>query len=160
MKTIIHDLDNLKLDSNYYVVDSKKCSNSCIGCFSCWIKHPKRCLFKDEYNNMADKISKSDEVIMISESRYGCYSNSVKRVLERCIGYLLPYFRVYKGMIHHVPRFKNRIKLTVLFYGNIDENDKKCLYDLVKANCLNFNASSFTVKYYKNVEEIMNEYFN
>lgn len=160
MKTIIHDLKKLDLNGNYYIVDSKKCKNNCIGCFSCWIKHPKKCLFKDQFNNMADKISKSDEVIMISRSRYGCYDSSVKTVLERCIGYLLPYFRVYKGMIHHVPRYKNRIKLTVLFYGDIDEDDKKCLYDLAKANYLNFNASSFSVGYYKDIEEIKNVYFN
>ena len=162
MKTIIHDLDNLEVGSNYYVVDACGCKNNCIGCFSCWIKHPKVCCIKDEYNNIPDKIKDSSELIIISENRYGTYSSSVKKVLERCIGYLLPYFYISDKdkMMHHVPRYENKIKLTVLFYGDIDEEDKKCLYNLVKANSLNFDASSFEVNYYKDIGEIKNVYFD
>lgn len=162
MKTIIHDLDNFKLNDNYYVVDAKKCKNSCMGCFSCWIKHPKICCIKDEFNNVPDMLKDSDELIIISKNRYGTYSSCVKRVIERCIGYLLPYFYIKDKdkKMHHVPRYDKQIILTTIFYGDIEEEDKKCLCNLVKANSLNFDASSYNVYFYKDIEEIKNVYFN
>lgn len=152
MKTIITDLEKLdkskfNIGSNDFIINTKECRNSCIGCFSCWIKHPTHCIYKDNYSNMTEKLKQSDELIIISKSRYGCYSECVKRVLERCIGYVLPYFTIRNKMIHHASRYKKRIKFKAYFYGNINDNDRFCLYDLVKANSINLNAEYFDIKY-------------
>ena len=162
MKTIIHDLkdNDLNFSKDDYIVDSTLCNNSCIGCFSCWIKHPKKCIYSDNYSNMADKIKESDELIIISKSRFGCYSEEIKRVLERCIGYVLPYFKVRNKMIHHKPRYDHNLKIKAFFYGDINQNDQKCLYDLVKANSINLNANNFEVNFFKNTKEIKDAYFN
>ena len=92
-----------------------------------------------------------DELIIISKNRYGCYSESVKRVLERCIGYVLPYFTIRNKHIHHASRYKNKLKLTTYFYGDITDDDKVCLNNLVKANSINLNASDYEVKEIDNV---------
>ena len=82
MKTIIHDLEHLdkklfNISDNDVIINANGCSNSCIGCFSCWIKHPKVCIYKDEYSNITDSLKNSDELIIISKNRFGCYSESV-----------------------------------------------------------------------------------
>jgi len=159
MKTIIHDLDKknlkkLKFNDCDYIIDANTCKYTCIGCFSCWIKHPKKCIYKDSYSNMADILKNTDELIIISKSRYGCYSSSIKRVLERSIGYVLPYFTIRNNMIHHLSRYDKKLKITALFYGDINELDKENLYNLVKANSINFNASSFDVKYFKEIKNV------
>ncbi len=156
MKTIIHDLEFLdkklfNISDNDKVINANDCKNSCIGCFSCWIKHPKKCIYKDEYSNITESLKGSDELIIISRCRYGCYSENVKRVLERCIGYVLPYFTIRNRNIHHASRYKNQLKLTTYFYGDITDDDKVCLNNLVKANSINLNTSRYEVKEIDNV---------
>ncbi len=151
MKTIIHDLEHLdkelfNISDNDVIINANGCSNSCIGCFSCWIKHPKVCIYKDEYSNITDSLKNSDELIIISKNRFGCYSESVKRVLERCIGYVLPYFTIRDKHIHHASRYDKKINLITYFYGDITNQDLECLDSLVKANSINLNASSYEVK--------------
>lgn len=152
MRTLIHDLKEeelkkLNFDEEDRIISVRACNNRCIGCFSCWIKHPTNCIYKDDYSNIVESIKNSDELIIVSKSRYGCYSNEIKKVLERIIGYILPYFTIREGKIHHKSRYDERIKLTAYFYGDIDDKDKICLNNLVKANAINFNASTYEVKY-------------
>lgn len=156
MKTIIHDLNNNEISFNKddIVVNALECSNNCIGCFSCWIKHPKKCIFNDNFNNLTEHLKQSDELIIISKCRYGCYSNDVKKVLERCIGYVLPHFTIRSNEIHHKSRYDKKIKLSTYFYGEIDEKDKICVHKLVKANAINLNASEYEIKYVDNLKEI------
>lgn len=156
MKTIIHDLNNneISFNKNYNVVNALKCNNNCIGCFSCWINTPSKCIIKDEFDNLTKQLSKTDELIIISKCRYGCYSNEVKKVLERCIGYVLPYFEIRNKEIHHQSRYKNKLKLSTYFYGNIDKKNKICVDNLVKSNAINLNVSEYSIKYVDNLKEI------
>ena len=159
MRTIIHDLNDKDLfDISFYeddkLVSAVKCKNACRGCFNCWIRHPKKCVYDDEYSNLTESLKQSDELLLISKCRYGCFSTYTKRVLERCIGYVLPYFTMREGSMHHISRYKNKLKLKVYFYGNIDSFDKECSYDLVKANALNLNIDDFQVYYLNDIEEL------
>lgn len=160
MKTIIHDLSRkeikkFNLDSKDSIIFANSCKKSCIGCFSCWIKHPKVCSIKDNYSNIVESLKNSDELIIISKCRYGCYDSKVKKVFERCIGYVLPYFTIRENEIHHASRYTdNKLKFTAYFYGIIDEQDKDCAKDLVKANSINLNAKSYKVEFFNNLKEI------
>lgn len=159
MRTIIHDLNEKELKKIQFkesdvLIDSLNCNNNCIGCFSCWIKHPKKCAIKDEFSNIVQSIKNSDELILISKCRYGCYSHQVKRVLERCIGYVLPYFTIRDNEIHHQSRYDEKLKLSTYLYGDITEEDKKCVHNLVKANAINLNADKYSVNCVHNLKEL------
>lgn len=159
MRTIIHDLNEIDLkelnfneDDN--IISSINCKKNCIGCFSCWIKHPKKCAFKDEFSNMTELIKNSDELVIISKSRYGCYSAETKKVLERCIGYVLPFFTMRNKEIHHESRYKNKLKFSAYFYGDIIPEDKVTIEKLVKANSVNLNARDYEINYINNIKEL------
>lgn len=156
MRTIIHDLkeNEIKFNKDDKVISSINCTKNCIGCFSCWVKHPKRCTLMDEYSDIVEYIKDSDELILISKCRYGCYSSEVKRVFERCIGYVLPYFELRNNEIHHKSRYDKKIKLSTYFYGNITNEDKKCVDKLVKSNSINLNAYDYSINYVDNLKEI------
>ena len=156
MRTIIQDLkeNEINFNKDEKVISSINCTKNCIGCFSCWIKHPKRCTLKDQYSDIVEYIRDSDELILISKCRYGCYSSEVKRVFERCIGYVLPYFEIRNDEIHHKSRYDKKIKLSTYFYGNITNEDKKCVDKLVKANSINLNTCDYTINYVDNLKEI------
>lgn len=159
MKTIIHDLDDkdikkIKFNEEDKIISSLNCNNNCIGCFSCWVKHPKKCAIKDNYSEIVEYIKSSEELVLISKNRYGCYSSNVKRVLERCIGYVLPYFTIRNKEMHHQSRYDRKIKISTYFYGDITKEDKKCLEKLVQANAINLNANDYEVNCLKNIKEL------
>lgn len=160
MRTIIHDLNKkdlkkIKFQKEDILISSIECQKHCIGCFSCWIKHPKKCALTDEFSNIVEYIKDSTELIIISKSRYGCYSAPVKRVLERCIGYVLPYFTIRNNEIHHATRYNHKLKFRAFLYGDITKNDKIVSNDLVKANSINLNADDYEVNYFKNTKELL-----
>lgn len=156
MRTIIHDLNEKEINFNLddKILSSSECKNNCIGCFSCWIKHPKKCIFNDEFSNTTNYLKDSDELVIISKCRYGCYSSKIKRVLERCIGYVLPHFTIRNNEIHHQSRYDKKLKLSTYFYGDITENDKKTIETLVNANAINLNVKEYTINYVEDIKEI------
>ena len=159
MRTIIHDLDEkavkkMNFDKEDKIISALSCGKNCIGCFSCWVKHPKMCALKDEFSDIVEFIKDSDELVLISKSRYGCYSGSVKRVLERCIGYVLPFFTIRNNEIHHESRYGKKIKFSAYFYGDIFEREKESLNTIVKANVVNLNANDYSVICVNNLKEL------
>ena len=159
MRTIIHDLsieevNYIKFNRDDKVISAIDCTKNCIGCFSCWVRHPKVCAINDNFSNLIEFIKNSDELLLISKCRYGCYSNEVKRVFERCIGYVLPHFIIRNNEIHHKSRYDKKLKLCTYFYGNILDEDKMCVDKLVKANAINLNATEYEINYIKDLKEL------
>ena len=159
MRTIIHDLkekeiNKIKFNQDDILISSIDCNKHCIGCFSCWVKHPKKCALNDNFSNMAELLKDSDELIIISKCRYGCYSASTKRVLERCIGYVLPYFTIRNNEIHHASRYERKLKFKTYFYGDITDDDKLAIDTFIKANAININAKNYEITYIKNIKEL------
>ena len=114
MRTIIHDLEDtsfLKLnDTDVLVSDAEK---SCIGCFSCWVRKPLECVHKDNITYNGKKILESDELIIISKFTYGTYSSKVKKIIERSISFVEPFFTIRNGEIHHKVRIDKKINFKV-----------------------------------------------
>lgn len=158
MRTILHDLNKkelkkIKFKQDDIIISCQDCQKHCIGCFACWVKQPKKCSLRDEFSNISDYLKDSDELVIISKCRYGCYSSTIKRVLERCIGYVLPYFTIRNNEIHHEARYPKQLKFKIYFY-NINEDDKEIAHALVKANSINLNAASYEINYLKDKKEL------
>ena len=160
MRVIIHDLNDnevckFKFSADDKIIFAKKCNKHCIGCFSCWIKTPSKCILKDEFSDIVHYLKEADELIIISECRYGCYSGEVKRVLERCLGYVLPYFTIRNNEIHHQSRYNKELKLSTYFYGDISKEEQELLNQLVIANSINLETVGNKVTCVKNIKELV-----
>jgi len=161
MNVLIHDLRNLNEmvllktgQKDTVILSDNSAIKPCICCFCCWTKTPGQCVIDDNYNNMGILLSKSNQLIIISQCFYGGYSPFVKNVLDRSVcPYLLPYFKTKNGETHHPKRYKNNIALSVHFYGEISENEKETARKLVKANGVNLFQKT-DVRFYNTVEEI------
>lgn len=151
MRLIIHDLTkeqcetaglNELSEQNNILVDSNGNNHYCIGCFGCWLKTPGRCVIKDEYQEMGEKLSRVDELLIISKSTFGSYSSAVKNVLDRSISYVSPYFVIRKGEMHHRERYHKKLRISAVFYGDdITEKEKETSRNLVMANAVNLNGT-------------------
>lgn len=162
MKLIIHDLSNEDFSSisknirgDNIVISKGKGINRCIGCFGCWIKTPGECVIKDDYNKMSEKIASCDELVIISECKYGMYSPFVKNAIDRSISYVHPYFIIRNNEMHHKSRYKKQINMKVYFYGNnISHEEKEIAKELVNGNGINFNVKTSETIFVKDILEI------
>ncbi|CCZ55629.1 iron-sulfur flavoprotein [Clostridium sp. CAG:1219] len=120
---------------------------NCIGCFSCWTKHPMECCIKgDNINKLPEKIIKADEIIIITKIKNGCYSSFVKKVLERIIGIVKPYFTIRDKEIHHKLIKKEKLKLNVFVYGESTALEEKIFQSLCKRNQKNLNTEDIKIR--------------
>ena len=126
----------------------------CIGCFGCWLKTPGTCIIKDGFENMGQRLSEVNEFILISKATFGSYSSAVKNVLDRSISYVLPFFEIRNGEMHHGERYQNALTISALFYGHMTENEKRTAQNLVKANAVNLNAALGKVHFVEGMEDV------
>lgn len=159
-RLFIYDIDEKDEDifsgvgSDDFLFSASPAVKSCIGCFGCWIKTPGKCVLKDRCSVIPSYISKSSEIIIVTPLLYGGYSSNIKAVLDRSIGYVLPYFQIVSGEMHHKMRYQNPFKLSVYFYGECDNEEKDIAQRLVKANAVNLGAGSYDVYFYDSVDSI------
>lgn len=162
MNLLIHDLteDNWKktafpIKENTTVIDRSGKIRKCVGCFGCWVKTPGQCVIKDEYQKMGELLAQTEELTIISKCTFGSYSSFIKNVMDRSISYILPFFEIRKGEMHHKARYKNHIRLKVVFYGaDVTQEEKETARKLVEANAVNFDAIVEEISFVENLEEM------
>ena len=104
---------------------------------------------------MGKKLGATDELIVISKCSFGSFSSFIKNVFDRSISYVLPYFEIRDGEMHHCSRYENKLKIKVYFYGDdITEAEKKTAEALVNANALNFNGEVVEVTFTDNAKKL------
>ena len=135
-------------------VDANEIHRYCIGCFGCWLKTPGTCIIKDGFENMGKRLSEVSEFVLISKATFGSYSSAVKNVLDRSISYVLPFFEIRNGEMHHGERYFNDLKISAVFYGNMTEAEKRTAENLVKANAVNLNAELGKVHFVEGMEVV------
>ena len=126
----------------------------CIGCFGCWLKTPGTCVIKDGFEDMGQRLSQVSEFILISKATFGSYSSAVKNVLDRSIPYVLPFFEIRNGEMHHGERYHNALTISALFYGDLTHAEKRTAVNLVKANAVNLNATLGKVHFVNSMEDV------
>lgn len=162
MNLIIHDLSKeqwealaFPLKEEEKIIDNSGNIKKCMGCFGCWLKTPGRCVIPDEYQRMGELAAKAGELTIISKCSFGSYSSFVKNVLDRSISYVLPFFEIREGEMHHRKRYDNQFLMRVIFYGSdITEEEKETAKELVKANAVNLHGKVKEVLFVESAEKI------
>ena len=73
-------------ESTYNLIDLSELNiTNCVGCFSCWVKTPGKCIIRDDAIKVYPKIAYSDKIIYVSKIKYGGYDTIMKTMLERSI---------------------------------------------------------------------------
>ena len=159
---LVHDLD--VKNSNGIIpllppntkIFSKEIDNikGCLGCFNCWIKTPGKCIIEDSYTEMPKYILESDTFVIITRIKYGCYTSYVKNVLDRSIGFMLPFFKTVNGELHHTQRYNKSPKLVVIGYGDdITFDEEQTFKKLIKGNAINLCCEDYKTYVLNNLSE-------
>ena len=136
------------------LVNANEIQNFCIGCFGCWLKTPGTCVIKDGFENMGSNLSKVEEFILVSRAAFGSYSSAVKNVLDRSISYVMPFFEIRNGEMHHAERYHNPLTVSSVFYGDMTEHERQTARNLLAANAVNLNAELGTVYFVESAEDV------
>ena len=162
LKMLIHDLETDMLRGIFpsnidkmTIISDDGTRHHCIGCFGCWVKTPGACVIRDQYGDMGECLSKCSEITILSRCFYGGFSPFVKKVLDRSISYVHPYFVIRNGEMHHKFRYNKSFALNVMFYGeNITAQEKQTAEKLVHAIALNLGCKVQQISFIKDAAEI------
>jgi multimeric flavodoxin WrbA len=113
----------------------------CQGCFDCWVKTPGECRTDDEGREIAKKMVQSQLIIHFTPITFGGYSSELKKVIDRFIPTILPFFTKREGETHHKHRYENRASIIAVgFLNKSDEEQESTFKELVNRNSLNMGA--------------------
>jgi hypothetical protein len=160
-KLILHDLGARDAErflpkdpARYLAFAAAPAVRHCAGCFRCWLKTPGKCAIGDRAAGFAALMAEHGEVCFLSRLVFGGLSPDIKAVLDRSIGFVLPFFRRLNGETHHVMRFEASPDFRYVFYGaDMAEREKETARRLAAANALNFGAGRCTVSFFTSVQE-------
>ena len=158
-KILIHDLDDeiandLVIANDVQIINARHAYVACRGCFGCWLHTPGYCIMKDQLHRIGADISHADEVLVISRCVYGGLSPEVKKVWDRCIPGVLPFFTHREGKMHHMRRYTHERSITMLFYGDITADEKALAEKIAKGNSINFCAKTWDVQFAQSAQQI------
>ena len=137
---------------------------ACQGCFDCWVRTPGQCKIDDYGRDVARKMVQSNLIIHFSPIIFGGYSSELKKVLDRFIPTILPFFTKRSGETHHKYRYKNRGSIIAVGVMDKPDEEKEAIFkELVYRNSLNMGAPVHEVIIYnktQNEEDFISEFSN
>lgn len=120
---------------------------TCTGCFGCWLKTPGKCTINDKGQEIAKEVIQSDIVILLTPITFGGYSYHLKKMVDRFIPNILPFFAIVNGEIHHEPRYdKNPNILAIGYLTQEHKESEKTFKKLIKRNSINFHSCLYNTE--------------
>ncbi|MCI5223980.1 MAG: hypothetical protein D3924_15240, partial [Candidatus Electrothrix sp. AR4] len=115
--------------------------NHCIGCFSCWLKTPGRCIHADAGADILQAIQSSNTLIFFTPIVFGGYSSELKKIVDRFLPMALPFFSEVHGETRHPLRYPKSIRLLGIgVQPCFQKKTSKCFKMLVGRNAANFHS--------------------
>ena len=116
----------------------------CTGCFGCLLKTPSECVMHDGKQGIGEMLTNRETVRIISKITYGGFSAPVKRVLDRSISGVLPFFSKRHGRMHHAVRYDTKPTFYITFYdcSELSEEEKELAKRAATAMAINMNCRS------------------
>lgn len=147
MKTlVIRECSNINIDSIYELDLRKIDPRDCIGCWSCWLKTPGRCVHKD-LNEFYSKYLEADRIVIFSEIKKGFVSGKMKTVLDRLIPLYLPYIEIVEGGCNHIPRYDKYPDIEFCYEGSFNTHDgRQILEDFIKRTFTQFRSKNIIIR--------------
>jgi len=124
-----------------YIQLSEKKINYCTGCFSCWVKTPGTCIFKDDMPEILEKIKAADVLVLGTPLYVDGMSAQTKTFIDRIIPLVQPEIDFVDGHNRHrkrLDRVPDIVLLSVCGFYELDNFDG--LVDHVKRICKNFRS--------------------
>lgn len=98
---------------NIFLVE--KNINHCLGCVTCWVKTPGKCLQKDGMEELIEKFMGSDIAVLATPVHIDNVTGIMKNFIDRLFPTRMPYFELDShGETRHVNRYEQHPKLMMI----------------------------------------------
>lgn len=137
---LLQELKKVGWKSDSYFLYEKEIE-SCKGCFGCWIKTPGLCVTNDGTELLLKNIINSDILILLTNVVFGGYSSQLKKVLDRLLPLINPFFEMKDKQTIHSMRYRKYPSIAgigVMTYPN--EEGEQIFRELVKRNSVHLFA--------------------
>jgi multimeric flavodoxin WrbA len=119
----------------------------CLGCFDCWVKTPGMCVEADAGREIAKAIIQSDTTVLFTPVTFGGYSPELKKMMDRFIQLISPYFQMDHGEVHHPPRYEHRPRLMMVgVQRHPNPHEAHIFKTLAGRNAINLHPPSFAAE--------------
>jgi multimeric flavodoxin WrbA len=120
----------------------------CQGCFGCWVEHPGRCKTDDGHAEIGRAFIAADVAVLYGPVTFGGYSAALKKVLDRFLGLIMPFFQKYGDITRHTARYARHPRLVVV--GVTDDphgTDARTFRKLAMRNAVNLHAPRVDLRF-------------
>ena len=92
----------------------------CMGCNQCWLKTPGICAIKDDYEEIIKKLVETENLWIVSDTRFGFLDYKGKRVMDRIMPMLNMTVGFRDGWMRHEVRY-HPLNIGLLYKGDADQ---------------------------------------
>ncbi len=120
--------------------------NACIGCWSCWVKTPGRCIWRDALSTSYPEYINSDKVILLMDTAQGFINHSAKVFIDRTIPHYHPYIEIVDGECRHKARYERYPELH--FYYNmqgLEPEEVQVIEDYLYRTADHFKSKAYCI---------------
>ncbi|MEW6101553.1 MAG: NAD(P)H-dependent oxidoreductase [Candidatus Omnitrophota bacterium] len=119
----------------------------CLGCFSCWGRTPGACVLDDAGFEIIKKEIQSDLLVLLTPVTFGSYSYHLKKVIDRMLPVVEPFFANSLGYSRHKKRFsKYPSAIAIGLMDGEDPESEAIFRELIKRNAINNHCPNFTTE--------------
>lgn len=143
MVSEFHDQSNF----DGYVFDlNKQQVKECIGCWSCWLKTPGKCIQKD-LELFYQSFFQADRAVFLIKESCGFISGNLKNLFDRMIVEALPYIKYDSGESMHRSRYSKVPFIEIYYYDTFEyEEDKTLFIEYLNRVFYQFNLEVRSIK--------------
>jgi len=119
---------------------------ACIGCWSCWVKTPGKCVFKDAMEEGYSDYVNSDKVILLMDTAQGFINHCAKAFVDRTIPHYHPYIEIVDGECHHKARYEHYPELH-FYYDDRDlkQEEAQVVEDYLYRTAYHFQSKAYRI---------------
>ena len=118
---VLDQVNALMKDKEVEVVDTSDMKIAhCMGCNQCWLKTPGICAIKDDYEKIIKKLVETENLWIVSDTRFGFLDYKGKRVMDRIMPMLNMTVGFRDGWMRHELRY-HPLNVGLLFKGTADQ---------------------------------------
>ena len=111
----------------------------CLGCNYCWLKTPGQCVIKDDYEAFLKRMSKADQVWLLSDTKFGFVTYKTKNIVDRVMPLVTMNLHFIGKQMRHVLRYKKNPNWGVIYSV---EGDPEYLNRWCERVAINFDGKS------------------
>ena len=110
----------------------------CMGCNQCWLKTPGICAIKDDYEEIIKKLVETENLWIVSDTRFGFLDYKGKRLMDRIMPMLNMTIGFRDGWMRHELRY-HPLNIGLLYKGDADQ---MMMEDWCKRTAVNIGGQS------------------